>query len=109
MASRQTTSPPETIGEPVREPYVVVWWEGETRQHRVLADEISAGRERAVLKARTRTMEQTSLEPIRTMSLKVFEQMEQLKTDHVERTCPHRPRLLRLCAQCLEGMIPHAS
>lgn len=99
----------ETTSSPVGEPYVVTWWEGMTRRHSVMADEISAGRERASLKERSQVLVDRSLEPIRMMPKRVFEMMVQMRDDQDDRPCCHRPRLLRLCVECLGGMILHAT
>ena len=98
-----------TTSSPVHELYVVTWWEGQTRRHRVMADKISAGMGYHSLKERSRDLVDVSLEPIRMIPQRIFTAMEQLQADNDNRTCHHNPRLLRLCIPCLGGMIPHAN
>lgn len=100
----------KTTHKLVREPYVVTWWEGETRRMHVMVDEISAGREKAALKEQSQNLpDDVSLEPIRMMPQRIFQVMEQMKAHNDNFTCRHAPRLLRLCVPCLEASIVHVA
>ena len=80
--------------------YVVSWWTGETRQHRLYKDEDQARKHKAVMLARSAKLPKASLVPVRVIPENMWDTMAKLKANLDNDHCRHGT-LRRLCVPCL--------
>lgn len=81
--------------------YVVSWWVGDTKQHRVCKDKETAEERRTAIKAQSAAHLYASLEPVRVMPRGVFQKMQELLRANVWNTrCAHSA-YKRLCVTCV--------